>query len=303
MRRWIAALLTAAVAICAVGCARASQAPEGVTLAVYYAAAPEDVPGGDILATAAVPWAEQAMLSPQKQAEAALKQLMGECRVPGFSSPLPSGTQLLSCTVSGSTAVVDFSAAYGQLSGMKLTIADYCVTLTLTQIEPIRLVRILVNGQELAYRSSSTLLAGDALLSSTEDVVRSFAATLYFRNADGELTGEDRLLTLYEGESRGAVVLNALLSSPENSELETVLPPEFAVLSFRTEDGLCLMNLPGSDEGLLPEDPAGQAQMLNSIVRSLCSLDGVNAVQVLVDGEMRGNLGAVDISQPLTDGQ
>ena len=293
MRRWIAALLTAAVAICAVGCARASQAPEGVTLAVYYAAAPEDVPGGDILATAAVPWAEQAMLSPQKQAEAALKQLMGECRVPGFSS----------CTVSGSTAVVDFSAAYGQLSGMKLTIADYCVTLTLTQIEPIRLVRILVNGQELAYRSSSTLLAGDALLSSTEDVVRSFAATLYFRNADGELTGEDRLLTLYEGESRGAVVLNALLSSPENSELETVLPPEFAVLSFRTEDGLCLMNLPGSDEGLLPEDPAGQAQMLNSIVRSLCSLDGVNAVQVLVDGEMRGNLGAVDISQPLTDGQ
>ena len=302
MRRWIAACLALVTVLCS-GCAAAAKAPEGATLGVYYAAEPEDVPGGDILAVARVAWEEQSNHSTQRQAREALELLLGGCQVQGFASPLPAGTQLLGCTVSGSTAEVDFSAAYGQLSGMNLTIADYCVTLTLTQIEPIRLVRILVNGQPLSYRKSSTLLAGDALLSSTEDVVRTFAARLYFRDAEGALTGEDRLLTLYEGDSRGMVILGALLTGPENGELETVLPPEFAVLSLRTEDGVCLVNLPGSDEELLPEDPESQTLLVQSIVRSLCSVDGVNAVQILLDGEMRGTFGAVDISQPISDSE
>ena len=304
MKRWIAWILIAAAALCASGCVSAARhTPEGETLAVYYAAAPEDVPGGDILTAAQVPWNEQGSLPARKQAEEAMKLLLGGCEEEGFTSPLPEGTRLLDCTVSGSAAVVDLSAEYGQLTGMKQTIADYCVALTLTQIEPIRMVRILVNGQELSRRHGSTLLAGDALLTSTEDVVRTFAARLYFRGADGELTGEDRLLTLYEGESRGAVILNALLSKPENGEMEVLLPQDFAALSFRTEDGVCLMNLPASDEELLPEDPEQQAMLVESIVRSLCSLDDVDAVQIVVDGEMRGTLGTVDISQPLTDGE
>ena len=304
MKRWIAAILIVAAVICAAGCvSTARHAPEGVALAVYYAADPKETPGGDILTAAQVSWAEQADRPAQMQARKAMELLLGQCEEAGFSSPLPEGTRLLSCTVDGSTAVVDLSAEYGQLTGMKLTIADYCVTLTLTQIEPVRMVRILVNGQELSRGHGSTLLAGDALLTSTEDVVRTFAARLYYRDTGGALTGEDRLLTLYEGESRGTVILGALLSKPESAELETVLPQGFAALSFRTEDGMCLMNLPASDEELLPEDPESQNLLMDSIVKSLCSLDDVDAVQVVVDGEMRGTFGAVDISQPLTDGE
>ncbi len=302
MRRWIAAVLAAAVALCAAGCVRrAAQTPEGATLAVYCAAVPEEAQGGDILTGVRVSWADQARLPAQMQAQSAVELLLGACQAEGFTSPLPAGTRLLSCSVTGSTAVVDFSEEYGQLTGMNRTIADYCVALTLTQIEPIRMVRILVNGQQRALPHGGTILAGDALLTSTEDVVRSFAARLYFRGAEGELVGEDRLLTLYEGESRGAVILSALLARPETAELETVLPPDFAALSFRTEDGVCVMNLPASDEELLPEDPDEQDLLVRSVVRSLCSIDGVDAVQILIDGEMRGTFGAVDISQPLTD--
>ena len=304
MKRWIAAIMTVLAVLCAAGCVSAAhRPPEGETLTVYYAAEAKDVPGGDILATVRVDWNDQAELSAQKQAQAAIEQLLGECEEDGFVSSIPEGTRLLSCSVSGSLARVDFSAEYGQLSDMELTIADYCVALTLTQIEPIRMVRILVNGQELHRGHGSTLLAGDALLTSTEDIVRTFAARLYFRGAEGELTGEDRLLTLYEGESRGAVILNALLTKPENTELESILPQGFAAVSFRTENGLCVMNLPAADEELLPEESEAQLQIIQSMVRSLCSLDDVDAVQILVDGEMRGTIGTVDISQPLTDGE
>ena len=304
MKRWIAVVLIAAAALCAAGCVSAARrTPEGTTLAVFYAADPKETPGGDILAAAQVPWSEQAERPAQKQAWEAMELLLGKCEEAGFSSPVPEGTRLLSCSVNGSTAVVDLSDEYGQLAGMKLTIADYCITLTLTQIEPIRMVRVLVNGQELLRGHGSTLLAGDALLTSTEDVVRTFAARLYYRDAEGELSGEDRLLTLYEGESRGAVILSALLAKPESAGLETLLPQGFAALSFRTENGVCLMNLPAADEELLPEAPESQELLLYSIVRSLCSLDDVDAVQIVVDGEMRGTFGAVDISRPLTDAE
>ena len=301
MKRWIAFALTAMMLLLSAGCVSAARrAPEGASLAVYYAADPDSVPGGDILATARVSWSEQSRLPAREQAMEALELLLGKCREKGFTSPIPEGTRLLECTVTGSRALVDFSGEYGQLTGMKLTVADYCVTLTLTQIEPIRMVRILVNGQELSQGHRSTLLAGDALLTSTEDVVRTFAARLYFRNAEGELAGEDRLLNLYEGESRGTVIVNALLAKPESKDLETVLPQGFAALSFRTENGVCMMNLPASAADLLPEDPAQQKMLIQSIVRSLCSLDDVGAVQIVVDGEMRSTFGKLDISRPLT---
>lgn len=299
MRRWIAAVLSAVLALCAAGCVAASKAPEGVTLAVYYAADPENARGGDILTSVRIPWADNVDLSAQKQAQTATELLLSGRQDEGLASPLPEGTRLLSCSVRGSTVVLDFSEEYRQLTGMKMTIANYCVALTLTQIKPIQMVRILVSGQELPRPHGGAILAGDALLTSTEDVVRTFAARLFFRDAEGELVGEDRLLTLYEGESRGAVILSALLAKPETAGLETLLPQNFTALSFRTEDGVCMMNLPASDEELLPEEPENQQMMLRSIICSLCALDDVDSVQILVDGEMRGTFGAVDISQPL----
>lgn len=300
MKRVLLILLSALTMWSVAGCAVNSQLPEGETLGIYYAADPDSVRGGDILTAAQVDWQEQAELSPEEQSRAALALLLGGCRAEGFVSPLPRGTQLLSCTVDNGRAEVDFSAAYGQLSGMKLSIADYCVTLTLTQIGGIYSVHILVNGQELAYRSDSVFLASDALFSSTDDVVRSFTARLYFAGADDLIAGENRLLTLYEGQTRAAVVMDALLAGPESAELRRVLPEGFAVLSLRMENSLCYLNLPAADEALLPPDLAGQEMIVQSIVRSLCSLSGVSGVQILLDGEMRASFGAVDVSQPLT---
>ena len=80
-----------------------------------------------------------------------LALLMGGCQEERFQSPVPSGTSLHSVEVKGGTAWVDFSGSYSQLSGMALTIADYCVALSLTQLEGVYAVRITVNGQELGF--------------------------------------------------------------------------------------------------------------------------------------------------------
>ena len=300
MKRIVLILLAALTLWCVGGCVMARGTPEGETLGIYYAAEPKAVAGGDILTTVQVDWSEQTSLSPEEQGRAALELLLGACEAEGFDSPLPRGTQLLGCKVDGGRAEVDFSSHYGQLSGMELSIADFCVTLTLTQIGGIYSVHILVNGRELSYRRNSIFLASDALLSSTDDVVRSFTARLFFAGKDGTLTGEDRLLTLYEGQTRAAVVIEALLAGPERSDLKAVLPEGFAVLGVRMEDGLCYLNLSSEDEALLPPQMEERELLVSSIVRSLRSLSGVTEVQILVDGELRPEFGGLDVREPLT---
>ena len=298
MKRACTALLLAlAVLLSASGCVMRGRGESGVTLQIYGLAGPGSG-GGDVIAPTAVDWTEQSALSPQEQAAAAMALLLGS-DLPGHISPAPRSTQLLSCSVEGGAAVVDLSGAYAQLSGMDLTVADYCITLTLTQISTIRVVHIPVEGRELPYRGSSVLRSGDALLTSREDAVRTFSARLYFGDGQGGLRGEDRLLTLYEGQSSGAVVLEALLSGSDQGG-RTLLPEGFAALSVRTESGICYVNLLGTVEALLPPEPAQQNLLVQSVVRSLRSLEGVTAVQFLVEGELRGALGAVDVSQPLT---
>ena len=130
---------------------------------------------------------------------------------------------------------------------MELTIADYCVTLSLSQIVGIYSVRITVNGTELIYRDSNIFLAGDVLMTSQDDVVQNLSLRLYFPDREtGELTAEERLLTVYEGESQAEGILSALKAGPESESLSPLLPTGFAVLTVRTEGGICYLNQGGS---------------------------------------------------------
>lgn len=252
-------------------------------LRLYYAALLETHRGGDAIDCVTVPWSQLPQEDKQAQAEAVLAMLLGQCSAEGFRSPIPTGTALRSVEVKGRTAWVDFTGSYGQLSGMELTIADYCVALSLTQLEGIHAVRITVNGQELDYRDSNLFLAGDVLLTSMDDVARMLTARLYFPDGDGVLTAEERLLTQYEGQSAADVVLSALMEGPSEEGLKPLIPEGVTDITARVEETVCQLNLPSQSLAQL-EDAAAE-QLLHGIVQSLQSLEGITAVQVYIDGE------------------
>ena len=287
MRRKAIAALLLALALLLTACAGGDITSEQVHL--FYAARTETARGGDAITSikARIPgWAD---MTTNERAEQVLERL------------LSGAAQGVGCEVVGGTASVDFSAPYGELSGMALTIADYCVTLSLTQIPGIYAVRITVDGEELPHRDTQIFRPSDVLLSSEEDVVRSLDVVLYFPEASSQqLLARQKTLTLYEGESAMGVLMEALQAGPEEDGVLPLLPDGFHVLTVRlAEDGVCHLNLPAADLELLPEGESAQLRMFRGIVRSLCSLDEVTSVQVLVDGEMRTSFGAVDISQPL----
>lgn len=268
-------------------------------LKLYYPAVLDDMRGSDAIDHVNIGWDDMVQKDVQTQALYVLSLLMGECHEDGFSVPVPLGTQLQDCHVENGTAFVDFSETYGTLSGMDLTICDYCVALSLTQISGIDQVSITVNGRELAYRDSHRFTAKDALFTSTGEPIRTLTTWLYFPNEQGQLIGERRDLTLLEGQVRGSVIMDALVEGPSDDTLLPLLPEGFSVLTIRVADGTCYLNLPSSDIALLPNDENAQQLLTQGIVNSLCALSGVHQVQILQDGMVLSHFGKIAADQPM----
>ncbi len=264
---------------------------------IYYPAAElRDVPGEDAIVARTVQLPDADTLTQEELAQRLLERLLADAPDAGVRAPMPGGTTLLSLSVLGNWARVDFSRQYARLAGIDLTLADYCVTLTLTQLDGVNAVSITSGGRELPYRETQTLTAADPLLSMREDALRPITVSLYFLDpTSGALRAEKRALALYEGQTRVNALLEALAQGPESGALAALLPEEFTVLSARVEEGTCYLNLPSdADLGISPR------QTVESLVLSLCSLDTVERVQIVVDGEIAAQLNGVNVGEPLT---
>ena len=85
----------------------------------------------------------------------------------GLASPFPRGVALRACTwdeEEPGVLRVTLSEQYGALTDISLTLADYCIVLTLSQLEEVEGVEIRSGGHSAGYRSHQTLRADEALL-------------------------------------------------------------------------------------------------------------------------------------------
>lgn len=258
----------------------------------------DSVAGDGALQTETVYLPEQTDI--QQEAQALLQELLKGPLGEGLTNAIPLGTTLEKLAIRGNQAVVDLSGSYSTLSGVALTLADYAITLTLTQIPEIVSVRITVDGAGLAYREKQSFASWEVLLAPQGDVVGTVDATLYFLNNSGYLKGEERVLELYEGDTQVSAVVRALENGSENKELRSVLPESFRLRSVWLEENTCYVNLSSAMLGSLSgEVPLNMT--VRALGRSLCSLEAVAEVRFLVDGEFAQSYGSVNIEEPFVD--
>lgn len=299
MKRLLSLLLCAVTVLCLCGCAlEGSDLQQGSPYDLYFVEADlRSVPGGDALRAETV-YLEEGM-ELQELAETLVECLLAGPTDTTLENPIPAGTSLLSVELKGAQAVVDLSSAYRSLSGVALSLADYAITLTLTQLPQIAVVNITVRGQELAYRDSQIFTARDVLLTSNEDVIDRVTVTLYFLDEAGDLAPEEQTLDLYEGDTQVSAVARALEVGPESRDLQAVQPEGFQVKSVWLEEDVCYVNLSSSQLENLPED-ADLSVSLRALAMSLCSLDTVTEVRFLVDGDFAEEYGGVPVADPYT---
>lgn len=217
----------------------------------------------------------------------------------GLVRQIPQGVRVTGWSVENRVALVDLSREYGTLTGIDRTIADYCVVLTLCQLPDVDGVRLSAgeNGEGRLLR------AGDAIFSGAEEEPVDVTAALYFRRTGSLTLGyELRVFRLTEDEAPAKAVLEALIAGPEDEGLSALLPPELTVRSVWVDDGVCYADLSAELLAAPPESAEEQELVISSLVETLCSLDKVEQVRLLVEGEPLTAYGGLDLSGPLSAG-
>lgn len=294
MKRYIA-LLLALLALAA--CAAPDEPVEEEGTLIYYVAGEEEARGGDRICPGRENLGLPEGAGLQETAQAVVRRLLEGSSDGKLDSPLPAGTELLKLEIRDRTAHVDLSGEMSTLSGVELALADYCLTLSLTALDGVGAVHVTAQGRAIGQQPKQVFYERDVLLSSMDDVLQIVEVQLYFLNADGALAGEKRALSLYEGQTLAETLVAALLEGPENRELIRVIPEGFAINYVRVESGICYVSLPAASIALLPEDEQTQWMILWSLADSLYSIDTIEELRILVDGEELEFFGQVPVER------
>ena len=204
-----------------------------------------------------------------------------ECLLSGplsgaLRSPIPEGVRQLSApTIEDGVCRVDLSEGYGSLSGVELTLADYCIALTLCQLPGVDAVTIDVEGEPIPYRARQVLRPEDAALTGGEDAPIRLDASLYYLNADGSaLVPEQREVAVTENGGQAAALLAAFLEGPREEGLRLPLAEGTVLLSVWTEGEVCYVNFSAPFRDEPPESPREARLLLYAIVDTMCQLPG-----------------------------
>lgn len=299
MRKRILSLLCALILLLT-GCVRGGEEESGA-YEVYFAAPLPDSGTDSPVQGPAVQWETRRLPQDADVLSALVECLLSGPVSDGLRSPFPDGVYQVSApTLTDGVCEVDLSERYGGLSGVDLTIADYCIALTLCQVKGVEAVSILVEGEPISYRDHQFLRESDAVLSSAEDEPVYLSADLCFLREEGGLAVEHRELLVPSGSSPESVLLQALLAGPETEGLGAPLSGEARVIDLWVNDsGICYVNF---DAAFLSDRPASASQArltLYAIVNTLCQLPNVDAVAFLVEGESIPDYGGVAADVPL----
>ena len=83
----------------------------------------------------------------------------------GLTSPFPEGLSLQGWSLEDGLLTLSLSEQYGGLTDISLTVADYCIVLTMSQLDGVEAVEINVAGQPVSYRNHQILTREEAVLS------------------------------------------------------------------------------------------------------------------------------------------
>ena len=156
MRRMFALLLVLLLVLSGCGSSRSSGGYQ-----LYFQTDPEASTHGAAISSQAYPG------KGEPGVEELFSALMSGPTQNGLISPFPQGVTLVSWELSDGLLTLNLSEQYGGLADVSLTLADYCLVLTMSQIAGVESVQIQSDGHTYHSRSHQTMTAQEAVLDPT----------------------------------------------------------------------------------------------------------------------------------------
>ncbi len=196
-----------------------------------------------------------------------------------------------------------FSQEYELLGKTAEVLLRAAVVKSLTQIEGVDFVRFHVNGELLKDGHGNMIgyMQSEDFAQNTGEALNSYQreeVTLYYADAGSPALVEERISLRYNSYMTiEKAVIGQLMEEPEETGVQSAIPPETKLLGVSVKDGICYVNM---NEGFLAELPLiTPEQTVYSLVNSIIEGGNCKQVQILINGDTNVQLrGEIDLSKP-----
>ena len=199
--------------------------------------------------------------------------------------------KLLGTKINGGVATVNMSSHYSNKKGVDELVLRFALVNTLCSIDGIDGIVINVEGvpivSEKTGKEIGVISVNDIVLD-TQDKQQEEKReiTLYFPSADGNsLAEEKRTVEVQNALSLEKTVIAELIKGPGEKTMSPSIPIGTKLLGIETKDGVCFVNFSTEFVSKANSGSLATTMTLYSVVNSLCALDSVTSVQILVNGE------------------
>lgn len=206
-----------------------------------------------------------------------------------FSKILPDGVTIESFTSSNGIVEINFNDMFLNISPQVAIITKAAIVNLVTNIDNIYGVKFYVSGKEIqndtttVYTKRNFLISGDI-----QKREKKIDAILYFFDSDkSKLVKNISTISYNDYETVEFNIIRELLrgySIKDRSKMVPVLPSDIRVYEAKTIDGICHIKMNNAIEKLGNERDIKFA--VYAIVNSLCSISGIQGVQMYVNNNV-----------------
>lgn len=201
----------------------------------------------------------------------------------------PENVNISGTRIDSSTACIYFSKEYNDMNSTVELLYRSAVVKMLTQIDGVDYVRFYVDSNPAEYSDGTQigLMSESDFVDDSNDKIGDIKwvnLNLYYSNKLGDKLAQTTVSVAYNKSiSLERMVVEKLINGPMNTSLGATLPSDLKLLSISQKNGICYVNLSST---FLTEMVNVQNEIpIYSIVNSLCELDTVNAVKIMINGD------------------
>ncbi len=204
---------------------------------------------------------------------------------------LPKEAKLLKLSLNDGVATVNMSSHFAQKDGTQALLLRLSLVNTLCEIKGIDGIVIQVEGKPIVSETTGkeigVLSLGDIALNTVDtNVMEKKTLALYFPDKDGgSLKVEKRSVEIQNALSLEKTVVSELIKGPSKDNLSASIPAGTKLLGIETKDNVCFVNFSSEFVSKTNSGSLATTMTLYSVVNSLCALDNVSSVQILINGE------------------
>lgn len=222
-----------------------------------------------------------------------------------YQVPFAMGFEILNMELIEGKLILNVDGAYMNLPATTEVLVRAAIVRTLTQLEHVQYVAIMVEGQELFDQTGEVvgLMSAESFINNDGNEINTYEPTrvkLYFANETGDkLIGAYREKYYSTNVPLERFVVEELIAGPSGkiAGLYPSINPQVKIISVTTKDGICYVNLNSSF--LTVVNNVSTETSIYSLVNSLVELSTVNKVQILIEGSVPESFGSATFERNL----